>query len=114
MELVYITDLKFVAARHSGSTPELPRNFIMNIEEKLEFTKQKLSEGWSQRKIARELEVDHSTVGYWIKKNFEVVGRQQTSLIRLNEVANRNKHQYSYILASYRRNSAARNGSAGM
>lgn len=73
----------------------------MNIEEKLEFTKRKLSEGWSQRKIARELEVDHSTIGYWVKKNFEVVGHQQTSLIRLNELANRNKHQYSYILASY-------------
>ncbi len=44
----------------------------MNKQEKIEYTKDKLNEGWSQRKIARELNVDSSTVGYWIKQNFKI------------------------------------------
>jgi len=72
----------------------------MNKQEKIEYTKDKLNEGWSQRKIARELNVDSSTVRYWIKQNFKI-SSHVSSVEHLQDNIKQNKHHYAYILGAY-------------
>lgn len=68
-----------------------------------EYTKRKLKEGVSIRQIARDLNVDHSTVHYWIKNGF-TSSRNSGRLPDVDEIIDickSNPSHYSYILGSY-------------
>ena len=73
------------------------------VDERFEYTKQKLAEGVSQRQIARDLQVDHATVSYWIKNGFSTGTRESTpkTLEEINNWCSSNPKHYAYILGSY-------------
>lgn len=75
----------------------------MANEDRFEYTKRRLSEGASQRQIAKELHVDKSTINYWITHKFttgkrESVDRPHSEII---EWCNKNSAEYAYLLGSY-------------
>lgn len=70
--------------------------------DRFEYTKLKLADGASQREIARDLGVHHSTVAYWINNNFSSGTRTRRSGIAgIEKWCGINAHHYSYILGSY-------------
>lgn len=73
------------------------------VDDRFEYTKKRLAEGISQRQIARELNVDHSTVGYWVKNNFSTgtLAKPKASIEEIIEWCDKNAPHYSYILGSY-------------
>ncbi len=73
------------------------------VDERFEYTKQKLAEGVSQRQIARELQVDHTTIAYWIRNDFSTGLRNANGLSEkeIVEFCNKNSVAYAYILGSY-------------
>ena len=73
------------------------------VYNRFEYTKQKLSEGVSQRQIARDLGIDHGTIAYWIRNNFSTGSRNSIiySDNEIIELCNNNSPQYAYLLGSY-------------
>ena len=71
------------------------------VDERFEYVKLKLSEGISQRQIALELGVDHSTIAYWIKHGFTTGCKSNISTSEVIKLCNEYSAQYSYILGSY-------------
>lgn len=73
------------------------------VDERFEYTKLKLSEGVSQRQIARDLGIDHGTVAYWIRNAFSTGSRNPStsSNNELIQLCNNNSPQYAYILGCY-------------
>lgn len=70
--------------------------------DRFEYTKKRIIEGASIRQIGRELNVDHSTISYWIKNDF--TSRTGSTRLSINEIHSNcyNKSaQYSYILGCY-------------
>ena len=73
------------------------------IDNRFEYTKQKLAEGVSQRQIARDLNVDHTTIAYWIKNGFSSGTRnfKSNSDEEIYNICKKYSAEYSYILGSY-------------
>lgn len=70
--------------------------------DRFEYAKKRILEGASIRQIGRELEVDHSTISYWIKNNFSSgTVTNRLSIERIQEVCNAKSAAYSYILGCY-------------
>lgn len=70
--------------------------------DRFEYTKKRIIEGASIRQISRELNVDHSTISYWIKNDFTSGSRSNG--LSINEIHNNcydKSSQYSYILGCY-------------
>ncbi len=70
--------------------------------DRFDYTKRRLIEGASIRQIGRELNVDHSTVSYWIKNDFACEMRsKQLQVEEIHEICNTKSVAYSYILGCY-------------
>lgn len=68
----------------------------MTKQEKILKAQELLSQNWSQRKIAIELEVHPTTIAYWILKKFQVKTPIQISFLN-QEI----QKAYSYLLSLY-------------
>lgn len=70
--------------------------------DRFEYTKQKLNEGISQRQIARDLNVDHATISYWIRNNFQTSKKNSSSTVNdIITLCQKYSSHYAYILGSY-------------
>lgn len=72
-------------------------------ENRFSYTKRRLAEGASQRKIALELGVDHSTISYWIRNGFNSGTRRSPEITDIEVINQCSLHaaEYAYILGSY-------------
>lgn len=70
--------------------------------DRFDYTKKRILEGASIRQIGRELEVDHSTVSYWIKNNFaSSTTSNSLSVEQIQNNCRKRSSAYAYILGCY-------------